>query len=216
MILIFSYYFEAVGSKSGGGLNLKVKAKLLDTHLTEKDSGFVQNEIQEIEITSTIIPEAYTITPGVGSLNASNDTTSMGEAQSIVIESIAGEAPFAFEFYGARSVLIEYGASAELVQAALNDMPILQPNHVQVTEELADDGVSKNYTVTFDANLGDVPNLAEALGYVNTTVVQLNSHSGLTTMSQVVIDDVPSDLFDVVNGEEKDVQSAIERSFGTN
>ena len=59
--LPFSYYFKVVATKSGGKLTLSVNGKMYNTSLTESDSGFVLNEIQAIEISSVIIPEAYVI-----------------------------------------------------------------------------------------------------------------------------------------------------------
>ena len=78
-------------------------------------------------------------------------------------------------------------------------MPILQPNHVLVNETLGEDGVSKVYIVQFHSDLGDVPNLVEALGAVNSTIVQLNDTSNESTKSQIVIDGIPSDVFDLIN-----------------
>jgi hypothetical protein len=48
-----------VASKSGGGLSIQVNAKLFETFLTDKDSVYVVNDIQDIEINSTIISESY-------------------------------------------------------------------------------------------------------------------------------------------------------------
>ena len=59
--LPFSYYFKVVATKSGGKLTLAVNGKMFNTSLTESDSSYVLNEIQAIEISSVIIPEAYVI-----------------------------------------------------------------------------------------------------------------------------------------------------------
>ena len=59
--LPFSYYFKVVATKSGGKLTLAVNGKMYNTSLTESDSSYVLNEIQAIEISSVIIPQAYVI-----------------------------------------------------------------------------------------------------------------------------------------------------------
>ncbi len=59
--LLLSYYFKVVASKSGGKLTLAVNGKMYNTSLTDSDSSYVLNEIQAIEISSVIIPEAYVI-----------------------------------------------------------------------------------------------------------------------------------------------------------
>ena len=55
----FSYYLEAVASKNGGLLSLDINAKILNTDLTDKLSSNIQNEIQEIDINSTVSLESF-------------------------------------------------------------------------------------------------------------------------------------------------------------
>lgn len=55
----FSYYLEAVASKNGGLLSLDINAKNLNTDLIDKISSNIQNEIQDIEINSTVSLESF-------------------------------------------------------------------------------------------------------------------------------------------------------------
>ena len=55
----FSYYLEAVASRNGGLLSLDINAKILNTDLTDKLSSNIQNEIQEIDINSTVSLESF-------------------------------------------------------------------------------------------------------------------------------------------------------------
>ena len=55
------YYIESVASKASGGLNLAINARMFTTTLTDQVSAFVNNEIQDIEIESSIILESYVI-----------------------------------------------------------------------------------------------------------------------------------------------------------
>lgn len=105
---------------------------MLETKLTETESGYARNEHQEIEISSTLVPEAYTIQ--VNSQDT-NGTTGAGVVQSIVVRS-ASPSPFSLSLYGANTVMIDFGASASVVQQALNDMPMMYPNLATVTEEM--------------------------------------------------------------------------------
>ena len=93
--------------------------------------------------------------------------------------------------------LIQYGAPASDVQRALNDLPLLYPNLTNVTEELDADGVSKNYIVSFSVDLGDVPDLEEVGGLVNATITQLNDTKLNGKKSYLLINDVPTNLFDL-------------------
>ena len=57
--LYFRYYLEAVSSRQGGGLKLNINTKMYSTTLNGKTSKMVKTEIQEIEISSTVIPESF-------------------------------------------------------------------------------------------------------------------------------------------------------------
>lgn len=56
---IFSYFFQAVASRSTGLLSLAINGKMFSTSLTNQSSAYVTNEVQEIEISSNIFPESY-------------------------------------------------------------------------------------------------------------------------------------------------------------
>lgn len=48
-----------IASKKSGNLSLAVNGKMFNTMLTDQATTFASNEIQEIEINSTIVPESY-------------------------------------------------------------------------------------------------------------------------------------------------------------
>lgn len=106
----------------------------MQTSLTDAESNWVKNEIQEIDISSTKIPEAYTLTlsPNV----TLNDTGVTGVVQTVQIESSGSNARFSLRLYGAETAYIAVGASASEVQAAINDLPFLYPNLANVSESL--------------------------------------------------------------------------------
>lgn len=127
-----------MASKQSCGLKLSVDAKLLETFLTESASALVVNEVQDIEVSSTIVPEAYTISLGEPS-NATEDA--MGVVQSVII---SGQAPFSLGLYGVSSMFINYDSEASIVQDILNDMPIFYPNLVTVSKALANGKFHQN------------------------------------------------------------------------
>ncbi len=55
--MFFSYYLFAVGSRSGGLLQLSIQARLHETTLTAGVSSLVLNEIQRVDVTATVTAE---------------------------------------------------------------------------------------------------------------------------------------------------------------
>ena len=92
--------------------------------------------------------------------------------------------------------MIPLGATGVQVQAALNDLPILSPNLVVAVEtQLNEDGVSLVYFVKFAADLGEVPELQEISGNVNSTITIYAQASLTGTKTSLVINSVPTALF---------------------
>ena len=56
--LQFRYYIEAVASKQGGGLKFDLNVKMFTSTLNGKVSYMVKTEVQEVEISSVIVPES--------------------------------------------------------------------------------------------------------------------------------------------------------------
>ena len=107
-MLFKSYYFLAVASKANSKVDLQINAKMMQTKLTDAESFWVKNEVQEIEITSTKIPEAYTLTL---TPNATvNDTGVTGVVQEVQIQSLGSNAPFTLALYGAETSYVAFGA----------------------------------------------------------------------------------------------------------
>lgn len=57
----FSYYLFCIGSRSQGNLRLGIRARMHETTLTEGTSSFVLNEIERIDINTTVVPEQQVI-----------------------------------------------------------------------------------------------------------------------------------------------------------
>ena len=117
----------------------------MDTFLTEEDSAFVKNEVQEIDITSTLISETYKITLDQSYSAPEVNANTTGVVQTVLIESKGYNAPFILSLYDTQTIILEMGATADDVQAALNDLPFLYPNLATVEESLAEGNYYKYF-----------------------------------------------------------------------
>lgn len=81
-IMFFSYYLLCLGTRVGGKLSLTIQARMHETTLTAGISTRVTNEIQRIDITSTVTDEKQSITYTANSTN-SNGTS---EVQAIQVD----------------------------------------------------------------------------------------------------------------------------------
>ena len=133
---------------------------MMDTSLTEEDSAFVKNEVQEINIDSNMIPEGYKIAldPDYTAPVTADAANATGVVQQVLIESLGFDAPFVLSLFDTQTVFINMGASAEDVAIALNDMPFLAEYQVLVEEGLAEGNNNfkkqkrlclKNYNIYF-------------------------------------------------------------------
>jgi hypothetical protein len=85
------------------------------------------------------------------------------------------------------------------VQSALNDLPMLSPNLVTVSESFSMDGVSKIYAVQFCSDLGDVPDIQEVLGLVNYTITENVKGVASGKKIQLNIEGTSTNLFSYTN-----------------
>ena len=56
-----SYYLQVIASISSGTLSVKVNAQMYDTGLIDSISSNIQNEVQNIMISSTVTYESFVI-----------------------------------------------------------------------------------------------------------------------------------------------------------
>jgi hypothetical protein len=85
---------------------------------------------------------------------------------------------------------------------ALNDIPLLSPNLVRVIlnySNVNESITTQSYTVVFCSDLGDVPNIEEVNGLVNSNVNEITSGIPSGKRVQLLIDSVATNLFDYTN-----------------
>jgi len=170
---------------------IKVEAIMFSTNLTEEDSNFVKNEKQTIQISSSVTDESYEI-EYLELYPDSSIIDSLGEVQSLTMNQTRSK--FMLEFMGAYTALLSYGASASVIEKALNDLPTLQPDLVKVTQ-IFGPGVLKNYTIEFSADLGNVSNIREVMGQANAEVVKLRQGNFTGLKTYMILDGVTTDMF---------------------
>ena len=92
--------------------------------------------------------------------------------------------------------MLEAGATADQLKNALNDMPTLKPDLVKdVTREDVTGG--HKYVIEFSPNLASISLLEETAGQVSSTIVKESDATISGEKSQLVFDNVPSELFDL-------------------
>ncbi|CAF3424464.1 unnamed protein product [Rotaria sp. Silwood1] len=132
-----NYYLFCVGSRTNGYLRLGIQARIYETTLTAGTSSFVLNEIQQIDINTTIISERQRI------VYTTNITNGISEVQSLQVDSSTFQIGFRATFTGR--------PTATTIQTALNDLPSIFPLTVSVS------ATSTLYFITFPIAMGDVP-----------------------------------------------------------
>ena len=98
-----------------------------------------------------------------------------------------------------KDVLTVETATADFIQMALNDLPMLYPNLVNVSESPASGNVSKIFSIQFNSLLGDVPEIQEVFGMVNFTVNETIKGEANGSKIQLSIGDTFTNLFDFTN-----------------
>ena len=164
---------------------------MFETHLTESDSSYVDTEKQSVTISSLTTDETYQIRY-YDSAQPNATVSFPGTLQSLTMN--VTSARFMLSFMGASTALLQYGARALQVQAALNDLPTLYENAVKVTESFTGTSL-KNYTIEFPAVMGNVTGVKEVLGEANaeTTLLRMGEFSGQKTF--LLLEGIPSPLF---------------------
>lgn len=127
---ITSYYFEIVASFNNIADSKKIAldAVMFETALTSEDTVYATSSQQIISIDSAETDESYSI----GYDDFTTFGNGLGEQQSISMNSTVSK--FVLRFMGVTTAKLRFGITAKSLEAALNDLPILYPNLVSVTE----------------------------------------------------------------------------------
>jgi len=190
------YYLFCVGSRSSS-LRLGVQARLHETKLTAGTSSLVQNEIQRITVTASVVSEQQQLV-----YTPANSTNGTSEVQSLAVD----PSTFQIGFRGVYTAIQTGRPTAVALQAALNDLPTIYPLRVTVA------ATSSLYTITFPAEMGDVPLLtciSSSLNSPNVTEVTAGVDSG--SKIAFALDGQLTDYIDFVNTNV--TQAALRQAF---
>lgn len=142
-----SYYFEIVASFKATnnleGLKIALDAVMFDTALTNKDTVYATNAQQIISIESAEADESYSIEYD----DFTTTGSALGEQQSISMDPSVSK--FVLRFMGVTTAELRYGITAKNLEAALNDLPILYPDLVSVTEVFDISGMWLGYLLNY-------------------------------------------------------------------
>ena len=108
---------------------------------------------------------------------------------------------------------INLGASALIVQNALNDLPNLSPNLVTVTQSIHTDGTSIIYSVQFNAYLGKLQLIKEISGNVNASITRKQIGISNGNQLQLVIQNQTTGLLSLTYSTSQ-INSIVSDSFG--
>ncbi|CAF0814130.1 unnamed protein product, partial [Brachionus calyciflorus] len=202
------YYFEAKASSTSGIFSLKVNGRLYETSLVDTVSSNVINELQNIEIKSTITNEDFSI-----DYKLLTTGTGVSEIQKITLNSSIPNAQYILSFRGVETIPIEFDSTSLIVQNALNDLPSISPNLVTVNSVSSDDANLKIYRVTFPSDLGDVPDLIETTGHVALDVNEETKGVSSGAKVQLNIEDKVSPLFNIADSNDH-IKDVLNKTFG--
>ncbi|CAM2722167.1 unnamed protein product [Rotaria socialis] len=180
-----NYYLFGIGARIGGNLTMSIQARMYETILTAGISSLVTNEIQRIDINTTVINERQSL---VYTINSTSNGTS--EMQTISVDNSI----FQIGFRGAYTGLLNGQPTAAIVQAALNDLATIYPLSVRVQL------TGSFYIITFPIEMGDVPLLniiSTATNQPNITETVQGVASGTKLAFQ--LDGVTTSYLDLTN-----------------
>ncbi|XP_021357928.1 fibrocystin-L-like [Mizuhopecten yessoensis] len=149
-----SYYMEVFYRQSNSSMAVNVAVRYLDSIVNHYMAGNVQQEEQEIRLSSTIQKEQQTITIP----NISNQTT-IYEEQVIIVED-SDKSPtygrFRLGMYSVYTESISVGVSAIGMMNALQALPVFDKSET-VTVNRTVHGQGFKYTITFVSERGNFP-----------------------------------------------------------
>uniref|UniRef100_A0AAQ5X4Y6 Polycystic kidney and hepatic disease 1 (autosomal recessive)-like 1 n=1 Tax=Amphiprion ocellaris TaxID=80972 RepID=A0AAQ5X4Y6_AMPOC len=204
------YYIEVLQQEYGGRAGLNIALFREESSFTEAQTDDAVNEEQQIVAKYDFFDEEQVISFD----SWSGKTSAVKEVQKVVVNSsceshLCGNTFFRMRYEDAKTVPIAIGASANVMEAALNDLWSIKPDSVQVTRQ--EDGQSYHYTVTFNSDRGDFKLLHSEVFTNDTRITVAEVTKGQSTMETFTllwggIQTKPIS----VNASESEVQSALE------
>ncbi|XP_067950539.1 fibrocystin-L-like [Watersipora subatra] len=147
-------YLEALTSEVGSQAYMYLGAKYFQPNLVQQIEGKVEPEVQTITLSSTEDTENIMMT-----LNGFYSRTATKEVQVVTMTSPSKEGNWQLAMNGVYTDILDVDTSAIDLQNALNDLPTISPERVQVTSAEITNG--RTFTVTFNSELGNWPEMTQ-------------------------------------------------------
>ncbi|XP_029369318.1 PKHD1 like 1, tandem duplicate 1 isoform X2 [Echeneis naucrates] len=199
------YYMEILQQDYGGPGTVNVGLFQEKSSFTQDQADDAVNEVQNIVAKYDVFDEEQVVT--FDSWPSSVD--GVKEVQRVSVSSSCASCYFSLAYGDAKTAPIPVGATAEMLEAALNHLWSIKPDTVQVTKQ--DDSRGSHYIVTFNSDRGDFrPLRYEVLGAdTNITVVELTKGKSSMETFTLLWGGVPTRPI-AYNSSETEVQRALE------
>ncbi|XP_059206673.1 fibrocystin-L-like isoform X1 [Centropristis striata] len=204
------YYYEILQQDYGGPGSVSVALFRGESDFTEEQTDDAVNEVQNIVADYDVNDEEQVISfdSWPGSIAAVQEVQRVS-VNSSCASHLCGSTFFSLSYGEAKTAPIPLSASADVVEASLNDLWSIKPDTVQVTKQEDSDG--SHYTVTFQSGRGDFKPLDSEVFGSDTDVSVTEVTKGESNMETFTLlwDGIPTKPI-AFNATESEVQSALE------
>ncbi|KAF7655004.1 hypothetical protein LDENG_00062160 [Lucifuga dentata] len=203
------YYMEILFQEYGVTAYINMALFRGESDFTEEQTEDAVNEMQSIKIEYDLYDEEQVIT-----FDSWSAVTSVKEVQKVSVSSscashLCGSIFFSLSYGGAKTGPVPFGATASMVEAALNNLWSIKPDTVQVTKE--DHSQGAHYTVTFNSDRGDFEALHSEVYASDTNITVAEITKGRSNMETFTLlwGGIPSKPI-AFNASESEVKSTVE------
>ncbi|KAF0024292.1 hypothetical protein F2P81_023094 [Scophthalmus maximus] len=204
------YYMEILHQQYGGPSSINLGLFQKESTFTEDQTNDAVNEVQNINGVYDVSDEKQVVTFDLWPTTASGGK----EIQTVSVSSscashLCGSTFFYLGYGDAKTGPIPVGATADVVEKALNGLWSIKPDTVEVAKR--DDGQGSHYTVTFNSDRGDFKPLHYEVFGSDTNITVVEDTKGRSNMATFTLlwGGVPTKPI-AFNATEVQVQSALE------
>ncbi|XP_048254422.1 fibrocystin-L-like isoform X3 [Haliotis rufescens] len=199
------YYLEVLMNEGSGQAYFQIAARAFVTPYTSSQTAAAWQDTQELQFSSTVIKDTQSVV-----LTVPTSQTLVKEVQTVTI--VGNEDTyFRLGLFGVYSEPLRLTASDGQVDNALASLPSLAPDGVSV--QRATEGAGVKFTITFDSERGDFPDLTymfDAGGPKDCTITIAEKTKGRSPLKHfsLKMDDLPSPSIKVTASAD-DVQASL-------
>ncbi|XP_046549966.1 LOW QUALITY PROTEIN: fibrocystin-L-like [Haliotis rubra] len=183
------YYIEVLMNEGAGQAYFQIAARAFDTTFTASQTGAAWQDVQELKFSSTVVKDTQRV---VLTVPASQTLTK--EVQTVTVVGNR-ETYFRLGLFGTYTEPLRLTTSVAQMDTALSALPSLSPDGVTVQK--ADEGAGVKFTITFDSERGNFPDLTymfDAGGPTDCTITIAEKTPGRSPLTHfsLKMHDVPS------------------------